>query len=380
MRGANKRTVDGGRWTAAVDVQPQLNTSFILHPSSARRAFTLVELLVVIVIIGILMGLVVGAASMARNAARRAGISAEISQLDLALKKYRDTFGEYPPDCTDMVGGQGTYFMRHISRAFPKFYVPGSNPQAQFSWLNNKFAAVSGIYLANLDPSEAMVFFLGGWPLLQNSPYYKAGFSGQLVYFSSDPTDPFDISAYAAGGYARIPTSRMQPLFTFDPLRLQAGRGNLYQFFPRTGVSSGTTGNAPYVYFCATANGFDPATGRQVWGYNLTNTNYPVHRWPLSQGANLNDTTSFNGDIVYAYYQWNVTAQLKQWFMPQDYQIICGGLDNRFGCRYLVPFDLLSGSSRNRPYDTPIFSSSSIIYGFDNQTNFSSGRIEDIPK
>ena len=394
---------DGKRATTEAESgRSPLSSPFILHPSSfPRSAFTLVELLVVIVIIGILMGLITGAASMARSSARRAGIGVEIANLDLALKKYRDQFGEYPPDCTDvssnLTGTPGAVFMRHLNRAFPRFVLPaaaGSTPQAQFNYLKGQFLNISGLNLSYLDASGSLVFFLGGWPIVPGYAYSHGNFSGQMVYFSSDPTDPFDLYATNANAsnYANIPTSRMQPLFQFDSTRLQqalyytnsTSSTNVYwwQFFPNTGSTNGTTGNCPYIYFRAAANGLDPCpssssywnynTSKAVWGYNVSSTasGFVYQRWP-SNGV-IGGAGSFNADIVFPYYQFNVSGQLFQWYMPKDYQIICAGLDNHFGYRYSVPLDAamwsLSSSSSN--------SSNAILYGFDNQTNFSTPTIE----
>jgi prepilin-type N-terminal cleavage/methylation domain-containing protein len=372
--------------------------SFILRPSSiSRSAFTLVELLVVIVIIGILMGLITAAAGMARSAARRAAIGVEIANLDVALKKYRDQFGEYPPDCTDLTSTLtpsaqvGAVFMRHLSRAFPRFVVPGATPNAQFATLNTQFYNVSGFYLSNLDASTALVFFLAGWPA--NGGYATNFSNQQLVYFSSDPTDPLDIYACGytssganakSGNGLNIPTSRLTPLFQFDGTRLQqstiysnsttATNVGWWQFFPNTGSTNGNMGNCPYIYFRATANGYDPYTGKSpVWGYNVNNSNttgYVYQRWP-SNGV-LGVANSFNADIVIPYYQFSMAQQLYQWYMNKDYQLISAGLDNHFGYRYSVPLEnsiwSLSKGSNN--------GSNEILFGYDNQTNFSTPTIE----
>ncbi len=64
---------------------------------SPRRAFTLVELMVVIVIIGIIAGFALPAIFSAVKAARQGAYKLEVDTLADAVEKYRTKYGDYPP-------------------------------------------------------------------------------------------------------------------------------------------------------------------------------------------------------------------------------------------------------------------------------------------
>jgi prepilin-type N-terminal cleavage/methylation domain-containing protein len=62
-----------------------------------RRAFTLIEILVVLAILGILAALLFPVFSRARSMARRTACVSQLRQIGLATQMYRQDFDEIPP-------------------------------------------------------------------------------------------------------------------------------------------------------------------------------------------------------------------------------------------------------------------------------------------
>jgi len=74
-----------------------MTTPTLPLPRLDRRAFTLVEMLVVVAIIGVLISLVLPAIQAGREAARRAACSSNLRQIGLAISTFESTKGYYPP-------------------------------------------------------------------------------------------------------------------------------------------------------------------------------------------------------------------------------------------------------------------------------------------
>ncbi len=73
-----------------------IGKSFVM-PKQVRRAFTLIEMLVVIAIIAVLVALLLPAVQQAREAARRATCRNNLKQIGIALHNYHEASRTFPP-------------------------------------------------------------------------------------------------------------------------------------------------------------------------------------------------------------------------------------------------------------------------------------------
>ncbi|MBN2216869.1 MAG: prepilin-type N-terminal cleavage/methylation domain-containing protein [Pirellulales bacterium] len=317
-----------------------------LRGAPSRRAFTLVELLAVIIIIGILAGLITAAAVPAIRAARQAVIIGEISQLDMALERYKQEHVDYPPDFCgvgegnpdDIKNAARAAVLSHLRKAFPRYQPGVSGGGGDGPWERFCNDVLEGtndkLDVNNMTPAGALVFWLGGLPAPDGS-------STRLIPFSANPANPFAESG-----------SRLQPFFEFDETRLvEEGDGRYVYRPPHVEDPDGGPDAPPYVYFRARHDEYDPAVQQ--------------FRWPA--GASDPSATLC---VPYGKDAAGDPIAVSAWFNPKTHQIVCSGLDGWYGkegdlnaTRYLQREGQLGGNLTPEEDD--------------NLTNFSKGALGD---
>ena len=169
-----------------------------------RKAFTLVEMLVVIGIIAVLVALLVPAAGMAVSRTRNFNMTAEISQLATAIERYKNEKGDYPPSMgEDYTTGNryNTVAEKHLRKCYPKmtsaakdYFYDNIAPlltgdEALVFWLSltqnderNPFTSTAKNFKQFYDFKADRLFDPDG----DSFPSYKAAYAGETAYVYLD--------------------------------------------------------------------------------------------------------------------------------------------------------------------------------------------------
>jgi prepilin-type N-terminal cleavage/methylation domain-containing protein len=357
--------------------------------ATARRGFTMIELLIVIIIIAILIGLLLPAINAAIRTARNGACSAEISQLAQAMEQFKNRYGTYPPSRvilyengsfpvgdTTVIPGENitngilsSQTLSALRAFFPKVAFTTSGLPAPVLagngnyWydFNGNGVFDQGAYI--LHGHECLVFFLGGVPL-PNASGSTTTFG--MTGFGQDPTNPFTNSI---NGSTMYNGNRQPPIFEFNPGRLFLDPNNntannllpanipgYYDSLGNSPPGQGTTLNF-YAYFSAYANGaYNPddvnfyteddggnnptqALLAPVW-LNFQRTGFSAIPNPY--------TTTLTSNAAGGLPSGTVTFQKAQTF-----QIISAGLDGQYGVggQFVAPASASSTATNALPFD-----------------------------
>jgi prepilin-type N-terminal cleavage/methylation domain-containing protein len=270
--------------------------------SPRATGFTLVELLVVIVIIGILMSIAVPAIFSAVSTAKSTAMKMELNSLEMAVQKYQEKYGDYPPDFADWAVVE-----RHYRKIFPRI-------SGDLILLKSLLTDTNGYNPTIIDRGEVLPWVLGGYSSDPLRPFTGAGGPLELVGMTGSADD---IPVY------QINTSKENSLFDFAPGQLDltipvknspinilnyhvSSDGDLFLSY-----AASTKTETPFVYFDSRTYEYrNPSTTSK--GFNGF--------WRPASGP----VRPYISDIVQ-------TDQTWQFMKPDSFQIIAPGIDGNFG-------------------------------------------------
>jgi prepilin-type N-terminal cleavage/methylation domain-containing protein len=393
------------------------------HSHRPRTAFTLVELLVVIAILGVLATLTSSVVFKAMRKAKGNAITSEMTMLESAFKEYKSQYGQYPPNMGDAMpnspGGTAEplrqwRFDQHLKRFCPRMTIVYNN---LYTYLQNNTSnyynyqvavntgsgspSVQRLDISTMDPAEALVFWLGGFPAPCNSSGQPLC-STKLIGFHSNPTNPFMLDIYNATNPMAFIQSRKAKLFDFDETRLVDNDMDGWLEYAPPGVSPTSGATPPYVYFDAGGYTYPwPSSSMAPFGaypaaiMGTKNSQNTTMMQTLSGstssgssggGSSSGGSSSTSGSggsgwglaVPYASTFSQGTLMPAQWINPVSIQIVCCGLDGLYGSQsnamLRIPTYPSGVTYSGSGYSTATFYDPEEL---DNLTNFSPGRLDD---
>jgi prepilin-type N-terminal cleavage/methylation domain-containing protein len=296
-------------------------------PLAPRRAFTLVELLVVITIIGILVALIAVAAIGALKKAQGARIKAELNQIGQGVDEYKNKTTAYPPNCQTDAGGPldeaGILndVRRHVKQIAPRSAESDDLARVLTGQTPANTSNYPSPLLGGITADEALVFWLGGFsadPKLpisgEGGPAYLIPTLGGTKNASLDPIEsrkwvfPFDVTRLGPRGDDGYFNGRF---IEYKDPKGQLRRINFWVYKP-------AKSNEPYLYFDTSRH---PAGVLNTSGKLLGTYDPPARTAPT---ANELDVFAFKKVAENASAN-NTTPQI-QYINPDKYQIIHCGL------------------------------------------------------
>ncbi len=275
-----------------------------------KQGFTLVELLVVITIIGVLVGLTVPAVIGVRGAFERAAVKFEVQTLNDAIENYRSKYGDYPPD-----GSSWQVMERHFRKAFPNI-------------LSSELNLINPANGAQIDPAEALVFFLGGFSSDAQRPFTGSGGPIVNVGTMAMPVYRYNVSRdnayFEFKGRLTLDTDALGAMSN-DETEFAGVASDVFPVFMARGNKPAMEGT-PYVYFDSRSYLFNKGTAAApIFNcYQPSNITLTVGspRWELGAVRPHLESVSAAGGFVFE--------------NNKTFQIISPGADGRYGGRLVA--------------------------------------------
>lgn len=283
--------------------------------NARRSGFTLVEVLVVIAIIGVLVALTVPAVQLAYKAVQQRAIALECQSLAQAVEAYRNKYDDYPPDGLDEA-----VMRRHLRKAFPNI------SSSEFDLLSNPNVVTGNSAIKSvMEPSEALVFFLGGfsddpsYPISgKGGPIYILGINGKQVY-SSEPTANIASIQYNP--------DRQNPLYDFKQAQLTIDAVGALTVSTDDDITGAARDLMP---------AYHPSGKKMPFLYFDSRTYQPK--------TDANQFVTVSGDIAYPYRSTAINTKVDpsidtitnrsnyfRFMNEKTFQIVSAGLDDNYG-------------------------------------------------
>jgi hypothetical protein len=230
-------------------------------------------------------------------------IKAEVDQLDMAMKAFKQTYGDYPPCDLRITSSYPNPRLRaFVAKAFPRFAQSNSSKPDRLK----EHLVVAGVDTDNFDPARALVFWLSG--------------------FNPDVTSPFAVAETTPTGTPTPYTGERTPLYGFDKTRLLvAGTTTVAATGVQPGgmwyVPSGGQ-NAPFVYFDYRSYSTNPSSLQPASVTQFTHAAFQGTAQPYALDVDNSRT---------------LVAGTDTWANPETFQIISAGQDGHFGAMATTP-------------------------------------------